>query len=460
MNIVTRGIRNAFRNATRTISIVIILGLSTGLSLVMLIANQAVESKIQTTLRAIGNTVTIAPMGYVTGSAANNALTSDQLKKVKDLAHVTDVTATLSGHLQTEGTTSRPDVGGGGSVQIEGESTTATTSLKSPLKINTEGGTTQAGGFTMSGSGNMPKLPDNFSLPISIVGSSNPERPSSVGATSLKVLEGTAIKGDQDEDLAMISRSMAKKNNLQVGANLTAYGKILKVAAIFESNTESGNSYVVVSLPTLQRLSNQKNVVTGAVATADSLTNLSSVTGAIKKSLGSTADVTSNIEQANKALQPLNAVKSISFYGLVGAVAAGAVIILLTMIMIVRERLREIGILKAIGVSNVRIMAQFMSEALTFTILAAIIGLALGIIGGQPITSTLVSNSGTTNNSNNGIEIFLNPNLAHVKNVQANVDWMIILFGFGAAVLIALIGSALASYFISKVRPAEVLRSE
>lgn len=460
MAVITRGVRNAFRNATRTISIVLILSLSIGLSLVMLVANQAVETKIQSTLRAIGNTVTIAPLGYITGSAANNALSSEQLANIRKLAHVTDVTATLSDHLQTEGTTSQPDTSDGGAVHTEGGSTTATTNLKSPIDLNKNGGITRSGGFVMSGSGKAPKLPDNFSLPISIVGSSNPAQASSVGATSLRIVSGTALSGSEDKDEAMVSQKMADKNGLKVGSTFKAYGKSIKIVAIFDANTESGNGYIVVSLPALQRLTNQKDTATNAVATADSLTNLRSVTDNIKKQLGSAADVTSNIDQANKALQPLNAVKSISLYGLIGSVAAGAVIILLTMIMIVRERRREIGVLKAIGLSNLRIMGQFVSEALTFTLLAAAIGLSLGIVGAGPITSILVSKSGDSGSNASGVQAFVNPNLANIKDVQATVDWKIILYGLGAAIGIALIGSALASYFISKIRPAEVLRSE
>ena len=46
MNVVSRGIRNAFRNITRSASIIVILGLAIGLSLVMVIARQAVSNKI------------------------------------------------------------------------------------------------------------------------------------------------------------------------------------------------------------------------------------------------------------------------------------------------------------------------------------------------------------------------------------------------------------------------------
>ena len=202
--------------------------------------------------------------------------------------------------------------------------------------------------------------------------------------------------------------------------------------------------------------------MTRATATVDSLNNLSSATNAIKSSLGSSADVTSNVDEANQALQPLNTVKRIALYSLIGATAAGAVIILLTMVMIVRERRREIGILKAIGGSNIRIAVQFMCEALTLTVLGAMVGVALGVVGGSPVTSTLVSNSTKqpTMPGGFGVRSFGGPLAGSLKDVQAQIGWPIFLYGLGAAVLIALIGSALASYVISKVRPAEVLRSE
>jgi hypothetical protein len=63
MTTVGRGIRNAFRNATRTVSIIPILGLVIGLAFVMLSAHRSVSDKIASTLSLIGNTVTIGPPG-------------------------------------------------------------------------------------------------------------------------------------------------------------------------------------------------------------------------------------------------------------------------------------------------------------------------------------------------------------------------------------------------------------
>jgi putative ABC transport system permease protein len=484
MNIFSRGIRNAFRNSVRTISIVVILGLSIGLSLTMLVARQAVTQKISDVKSSIGNTITIAPAGYNSFSSANNALTTTQLAKVQSLAHVSSVSESLTDRLTTIGST-QPSFGGFGGNSSATTTTTTTndqTSLTSPVTLNSGSGGGGGGGrFFSGGSGS---LPSNFSLPISIVGTTTP---TSVDGSTLSISSGQALSGTNDVNDAMISKSMASKNSLSVGKTFTAYGDTMTVTGIFTSSTTAGSDDVIVSLATEQRLSGQTGDVTSAVATVDSLDNLSSVTTAIKSSLGSSADVTNSQTEANDAIAPLNSVKTVSLFSLIGAVVAASIIILLTMIMIVRERRREIGVTKAIGGSNLGIMSQFMVEAVTLTILGAVIGLIIGVVGGQPVTKLLVNNSSTTTTTTTtqtggggfgggggaggptastrttgGFSRRLDNNgaVSGLKNIHATVGWSILLYGLGAAVLIAVIGSAIASGLIAKIRPAEVMRVE
>ena len=48
------------------------------------------------------------------------------------------------------------------------------------------------------------------------------------------------------------------------------------------------------------------------------------------------------------------------------------------MVMVVRERRREIGVFKAIGASNIKIMSQFIAEAVTLTFLGMLAGIIIG----------------------------------------------------------------------------------
>ena len=136
-------------------------------------------------------------------------------------------------------------------------------------------------------------------------------------------------------------------------------------------------------------------------------------------------------------------------------------ILLLVMVLIVRERKREIGILKAIGASNGRITAQFTTEAVTFTLLGLVAGLVTGMIAASPVTSTLVSNSGASSAAG-GAGLFRAPNpfLSHLTDINAQVGWGVILGALAAAVVVAVLASAATTWMIGRIRPAEVLRSE
>jgi putative ABC transport system permease protein len=480
MSVVNRGVRNAFRNRIRTLSIVLILSLSIGLSLVMLIAHQAVGQKINDVKASVGNTINIQPAGFNPLSQANNALTTDNLSKIKSISHVTNLTETLTDRLTTVGSSQPQSPFGNSSSNSNNQ-----TSLTSPVTLNSNGNGSFSSGnggaqLFISGGGG---LPANFSPPIQILGTSDPSRlPNS---TNVTIKSGKLIDGSKDTNDAMVSTDMATKNNLKVGSTFTAYGATLTVAGIFNSGTQGGNDIVVVSLPALQRLSGQGNVVNDATATVDSADNLSSTVTAVKNKLGTNADVTSSLDEANNTIKPLQNVQNISLISLIGAMIAGAIIILLTMIMIVRERRREIGILKAIGASNFKVIFQFMSEALTFTILAAAIGLVIGVAGGGPVTNTLVTNSSNSASSNNsagpgtfsrsvagggGVTLarpgggFVNRSVGGFKNtlsnINTNIGWNILAYGLGVAALIAIVGSGSAGWLIAKVRPAEVMRSE
>ncbi|HEV8064092.1 MAG TPA: FtsX-like permease family protein [Acidimicrobiales bacterium] len=417
MSVVGRGIRNAFRNATRTIAIVVILGLSIGLSFVMLVGHKGVQNKIDATLASIGNTVNIAPAGYPAGSTSSRYLTTAQLSKVAHLPYVVNIDEALPGSVQPEGKANQPADGGNA------------------------------------------LLPGNSNEPVSFVGTNEPADSVNIGASTLTVVAGHAIDGTGDSDDAMVSTTVARRNHLKVGSTFSAYSADFTVKAIFDSDTDNGNDTVIVPLATQQRLTHHDRDVASAVATADSLTDLSAVTGEITIALGPAADVTSDIAQANQALAPLNSVKSLSLYSLFGAVGAAAVISFLIMVMIVRERKQEVGILKAIGGPNGRIMWQFMAEALTFSVLGGAAGLLAGTLAANSITSSLVSNSGGASSPANLLTV-QNPALGHLSHVHAAASAPDILVGLAGILLIAAFGSAAASYLISRIQPAEALRSE
>jgi len=468
MNVFTRGVRNAFRNSIRTFSIIVILGLSIALALAMVLARGAVEKKIESVKGSIGNTVTVTPAGVRGFEGGGEPLTTDQIAQVKTLAHVSSAAETLNDRLDTSKTNlvSAIDEGSLGKrfQQNNGESVT-------PLAGD-------GAGVERFGS---PQFRTSFTPPISISGTDDLQDSNAANNGSLNVTSGSAFDVNSTDNVALVGKTLADKNSLSVGSTFTAYGAQVKVVGIFDAGNTFSNNQVLVPIKTLQTLSQQANQVSSAVVKVDSISNVDGVVKAIQGKLGSAADVVSQESEAQSAIAPLENIKTISLFSLIGAVAAGSAIILLTMVMIVRERRREIGVLKAIGASNLKVMVQFMSEAVTFTLLAAVVGILLGVVGGQPITKVLVNNSANSGAptvqmngvaSSGGVRFArgggaparLGRNLGltgqNLRDVRAVVGWSTLVYGLGAALLIAVIGSSFAALLIAKIRPAEVMRVE
>jgi len=445
MNVITRGIRNAFRNTIRTFSIVLILGLIIGLSLAMLVAHQAVGEKISSVESSVGNTVSISPAGVRGFSGGGNPLTETQIAKVEKLAHVTSVAESLSDRLTTSNSNLKSAVDAGSLGQrFAGNSGQSFTPPPGA-------GGSQSGGTT------------TFTPPVTVNGTTNPTNLSdTLGGGTFKLTSGKVFSSTSSDNVAVIGSSLATKNNLKVGSTFTAYSTTITVVGIFDAGNTFSNNQVIMPLKTVQTLSSQAGDITSATANIDSITNVDSATAAVKNALGSTADVTNAAAQAQTTVAPLKNIQTISLYSLLGAVVAGAVIILLTMVMIVRERRREVGVIKAIGASNLKIMIQFMTEAITLTLLGSVIGIGIGVVAGNPITRLLVNNStsSSTPAGPGGFSRAFGGIGNSLSSVQGSVGWSIILYGLGGALVIAVMGSTLASYFIAKVRPAEVMRAE
>ena len=467
MEVVLRGIRNVFRNALRSAAVALILTVVISFGLVMLISLKAVQQKVQSVQSSIGTTVTVVPAGSRGFSGGGEPITADQVAKIKAVAHVASVTSTLTDQAQTTTDTNlvsaiTPGTLGARNGRRNSENTSGSVQV---------GGRAGAGGATFD--------PATFKLPISVTGTDTPSSATALGVNSVSLTSGGYYDAGTTTDVAIVGKDLATKNTLSVGSTFTLYGATFTVKGIEDTGSTFSNSGIVIPLQVLQTLTSQVGDVTTVYANADSLTNLSSVQSAITSTLGaSTVDVTSQVEQANQALEPLQNIQTITLYSLIGALVAGTIIILLTMLMIIRERRKEVGVLKAIGASNFTISTQFIVESLTLSIMAAVVGTIAGAFLSNPVLNSLLSSStSTTTGGTASLIVAGGPGagfagaiqrfgggasnaFSNVKDIHAIISWSILGYGLLIAVGIALIGTLLPTLFITRIRPAEVLRGE
>lgn len=470
MGVVIRGVKNAFRSGVRSVAVILILAISMGLGLSMLLANQAVKDRLAEVRSKVGTTILINPAGSRGFQGGGEPLTSDDIAQIAGLAHVSSVdqvlnlTATTAG---SEGGAFR--VFGGG--QKSGE-----TNLESSIEPGTIGQR-----FQQRGGGNGPsfsvegsRLPVDIKLPIRIAGVSGHR---AEDGQEIALAEGRQLTAD-DINAAVVGKALAKKNSLKLDSTFTLYNETFTVVGIFDNGTEFGNDSLYIPLATAQRISEAGNEISSAVATVDSVENLDAMVTAISDKLGKDkADVTSIEQNAMTAVESLQTVEKVSLIGFVVSLAAAAVIILLTMLMIVRERRREIGVLKAIGGSNRTIVTQFVTEALVLVLISAFVGFGFATVSGNGIAGALVRSNTDSSAPGDTPEFGRGPRAGGgfrairldsrqgsredlVGDMATTVNIGTLAIGLGAAVLIAVVGSAVPAYLISKVRPAEVLRSE
>lgn len=455
MSAIKRGARNAFRNPLRTVSVTAILGISLGLVVVMLAARSAVDKRITEVKSSIGNTVTIAPAGARGFLGGGEPLTQSDVDGLSSIANVTRVDATVDAQLRTD----------------------TDTSLKSGIEAGTLGRRQFRafnGGSGGTGRSNTTTTPPaGFTPPISAVGTNDANYAGTLVGTNLKITSGSIIDATSDANSAVIGTTLATKNSLAVGSTFTAYGTTITVSGIYDAGNEFSNNSVVFPLKTLQRLSSQTDQLTAAVVTVNSSDNLASATSAIQSALGDSADVTSSQDTVTEAVKPLENIRTIATTSLVGALVAAAVITLLTMVMIVRERRKEIAVLKAIGAGDATIVTQFVTESVALSLVGGLLGTILGFIFSNPILSALVSSTQNSAGPGNfeagpggggrvvGVAVGgFRAVRGAVQNIQAAVDLKLVLYGLLAAVVVAIVGSAFPAWLIAKIRPAEVLRSE
>jgi putative ABC transport system permease protein len=472
MSVTARGVKNAFRNTIRSVSITAILALTIALALVMLLSLKAVQARIDDVKSSVGNSVTVTPAGARGFQGGGEPLTAAEITQIQQTAHVKSVTTTLNDRWMTEGTSAPTGPNG---QAISG----GTTNLQSSIDPGTLGNRFGNNGGNNNSVGGA--APSNFTLPITVTGTTSPSSTQVSDVNSFKLTSGTTIDGTSTDYVALVGKDLATKNNLSVGSTFTAYGQTITVQGIYDTGNTFTNGGVIMSLPALQQLSSQPGEVTSAIVTVDSVDNLDATVTSLQKTLGNSADVVSDQSASADTLSSLDNVKTIATYSLVGALVAGAVIIFLSMLMIVRERRREIGVLKAIGSSNAKISWQFVTEALTLTGMAAVVGVVAGVILSNPVLDALVSSSSSSTANGafggpgggpgggaGGGAVRVGGGLSRgftqfgdvLSNVHATVGFSILLYGLLAAVVIAVIGTAFPSWLIAKIRPAEVMRTE
>lgn len=482
MNLISRGIKNTLRSPLRSGAIILMFAISIALVLSMLVARSSVQAKINEVKATAGTNITIRPAGVMGGMGGGDPLTAAQLTTIKNTANITATTMTLTDQLSSDSTSLEAslELGAfGRRMQQESSSSSSSDGSSSDSSSSGDSSSNSSTSDSSSSSQTMPTMRPR----ITVTGTTDVNSVSTDGS-DLTLKSGATIDASGTAYDALVGSSLATKNSLSVGSTFTMYDKTFTVKGIYETGNTFSDSGVIVPLTTLQTITNQADAVSTVTATVNSSDNVATTVTSLKSSLGSAADITSEVERAESSVSSLEGIASLALGGVIAASIAGAAIILLAMIMIVRERRREIGVMKAIGGTDGKVVGQFIVEGFGLTIIGAIVGIVLGVFVSGPMTTSLVNNQSSTNQSSrttrSGISNSASSNnsgaerggpgglvadgfeqlRSNASQVKASLTPQVFGLALGVTFLISLIGTAIPAWFTARIRPAEVLRTE
>jgi len=412
MGVVRRAIRNLIRSPLRTGGIVAILSVSIGLALIMVTVHGATENQLGSIGTQIGTEITIQPAGRFGMMGGNGTLAQEDVDKLSDISHVVSVQESVQ-------------------TQYTGDS------LESAVEQGGQGGGSFPGGFRMG---------------IMVMGfDTATENPTLTGGAQMDIVEGRYFTADEnDADVMIVGQALADKNSLTIGSTVGINGTPVGVIGIYDSGQVFGNNMLVMPIGTVQRLFSLSGV-TSVTVQADDVNNVDAVVSSIREIFPeSVADVTTAQDMYQRINSSVASAQSTSQMAMIVAFIVAGVVILFAVFLMVRQRVKEIGILKAIGASNRQIELQLGGEALGMSVMAAIIGALITYPLAQKVANLLVASPGGG----------FGGGITRVAGINIAVSPEVFLYALGIAIALAVAASIFPAWYISRIKPAEVLRYE
>lgn len=287
------------------------------------------------------------------------------------------------------------------------------------------------------------------------------------GVFSLK--EGRHINKD-DVDKILVHSEFAKKNNLKLKNKVslqlinmiknktTIKEHKFEIVGIFTGkkqekytglSSDFSENMIFTDYKSSQKaLNTQKDIVNKLTIFSSSPKEMKTTITKIKKIQvdWSKYTISKNNNAYREALDALNGVKDIIKIMTYSIMIGGSVILSLILILWLRERIYEIGILLSIGISKLEIVAQFILELLLVSLPSILMSLIFGNLILRQIASGFISSDDTVSITSK----FLNDGY-NMNNLIIFIESYIIL------VLIIVISVVITSGIILMKKPKKIL---
>lgn len=184
------------------------------------------------------------------------------------------------------------------------------------------------------------------------------------------------LSEDANAYLAVVGRLYSRQrlgisepsDSALAGRQIVLRGQPFQVVGIYTTENDFGDNHVFIAIEAFRATFKPGQKLTKIFVTVDSVANVERVVNDLKdRAKFPEVDVVTTPEAVSTARTTLGSLAVASAYGAVLLFAIGAVVVVFVMVLSTRERVREIGTLKAIGASNREVVIQFLTEAVTLS---------------------------------------------------------------------------------------------
>ena len=277
------------------------------------------------------------------------------------------------------------------------------------------------------------------------------------------------LEGELREDGIVLGIELARQLNVRQGDDVrvispyfvsTPYGekpynKILEVTGFYTSGMfEYDATFCFVSLLQAQRLFGVPGTIAGIEVKIEDPFEANAVARDISRALGGRFWARSWMDMNRTFLSALRHEKMIMAVILVLIIVVAAFNIASTMIMVVMEKTRDIGILKSIGASAGSVMTIFVIDGL----MVGVLGTFLGVVFGYALANSLDSVVDLMGRMF-GIRLFPS-DIYYFDKIPVDTSVWDTCWIADSAIVICLIASLYPAWQAAKLNPVEALRYE
>jgi len=162
------------------------------------------------------------------------------------------------------------------------------------------------------------------------------------------------------------------------GRQLVLNGQTFRVVGVYTTENDFGDNHVFVPLEAFRATFHPGKKLGKIFVYVDSVANVDTVVRELKGI--PEADVVTTPEAVSTARRTLAAMAATSTVGSIVLFTVGGVLVSFVMVLVTKERIREIGTLKAIGAADTEVVGQFLAEVFALTLMGAALALPLAYL--------------------------------------------------------------------------------